>query len=59
MQCPADVYKPSTRPYRGIAELALNPGIPDPEASPGRVCEAELILVGCGLRSKILQVRAV
>ena len=21
MQCPADVYKPSTRPYRGIAEL--------------------------------------
>ena len=22
MQCPADVYKPSTRPYRGIAELS-------------------------------------
>jgi hypothetical protein len=21
MQCPADVYKPSIRPYRGIAEL--------------------------------------
>jgi len=22
MQCPADVYQPSTRPYRGIGELA-------------------------------------